>query len=804
VAEQEGFYPWARPASEEIIAMAVNAEPSHGPSSPLPLTSTHWGTYRVEVVDGEVVRLHDFEHDPDPSPIGNGIVDVVDGPTRISGPMVRKSWLENGPGSDNHLRGKEPFVAVSWDRAEELVATELERVKAEYGSQAIYGGSYGWSSAGRFHHAQGQLHRFLNTIGGYTRSVNTYSFAAAEVMVPHVIGHFRAFLYDGPTWPEIAANTELVVAFGGIPVKNGQISQGGLGRHVQRAGVRDAAAAGVSFVNVSPLRSDMIGDAAADWLAVRPNTDVAVMLALAHTLLINDLHDQDFLASHTTGFEVFADYLLGADDGIPKTAAWAGTIADVDPAAITDLALRMARSRTIVSTSWSLSRHDHGEQPYWAGLALASMLGGIGLPGQGFVFGLSAVNGVGGDGMILPVAALPQGRNEVDAFVPVARVADALLHPNTEFTYDGQHRTYPDIKLVWWSGGNPFHHHQDLSRLVRAWQQPDTIIANEWTWNANARHADIVLASTTSLERDDVQVTPREAFLSVMNKVIEPVGDARDDYAIFSGIAARLGAEARFTEGRSAKQWIEHLYEETRSNCQSIGVALPTFDELKQTQWHEVVTPRPPNPWQRFRNGEPLGTPSGKIEIFSETVAAFDLDDCGGHPRWITPREWLGAARSDSPTGSADGEVVYPLHLISNQPRTKLHSQLDHGSVSRAAKIEGREPVAMHPDAARSRNLVDGQTVRIFNGRGSVLAAVTTDDALRTDVVQLSTGAWFDPVEVDGVTWCKHGNPNVLTKDVGTSGLAQGPSAHSCLVEIEAYVGPDLPVTAFEPPEILR
>ena len=153
----------------------------------LPLTSSHWGTYRAKVENGKVSELTGWEHDKDPSPIAPGILDIQHGPTRISAPMIRKSWLEDGPGSNNHLRGVDPFVEVSWDKAERLVADELNRVCKNFGNSSIFGGSYGWASAGRFHHAQSQLHRFLNCIGGYTRSKFTYSFAAAEAMIPHVL-----------------------------------------------------------------------------------------------------------------------------------------------------------------------------------------------------------------------------------------------------------------------------------------------------------------------------------------------------------------------------------------------------------------------------------------------------------------------------------------------------------------------------------------------------------------------------------------------------------------------------------------
>ena len=225
--------------------------------STLPLTSAHWGTYRVRTENGRVKALYGFEADHDVSPIAQGMVDTQDGPTRIDQPMVRKSWLENGRGANTSARGAEAFIAVSWDEAERFVAGELEHVRSEYGNQAIYAGSYGWASAGRFHHAQSQIHRFLNCIGGYTASANTYSFASAEVIVPHVIGDFWGPLSRTTSWPSIIANTELMVAFGGIPLKNGQISPGGVGRHCQSESLAAALQAGVQFVNVSPIRSDL-------------------------------------------------------------------------------------------------------------------------------------------------------------------------------------------------------------------------------------------------------------------------------------------------------------------------------------------------------------------------------------------------------------------------------------------------------------------------------------------------------------------------------------------------------------------
>ncbi|MBL4807816.1 MAG: molybdopterin guanine dinucleotide-containing S/N-oxide reductase [Rhodobacteraceae bacterium] len=761
-----------------------------------PLTSAHWGTYRVRVENGKVMALRGFEVDPDPSPIGNGIVDVLDGPTRIKTPMVRESWLKGGPGSATHLRGDDTFVPVSWDEVEKLVAAELDRVRETFGNQAIYGGSYGWGSAGRFHHAQSQLHRFLNCIGGYTRSVNTYSHAAGEVILPHILGDFAGLMHKQTSWQSIIDATELLVGFGGVPIRNAQISAGGTGRHRTREALIQARDAGMTFVNISPLRGDMDADLGAEWLAPRPGSDVAVMLGLAHTLLVEDLHDSVFLERYTVGFEKFSAYLMGTSDGVEKTADWADDISSLSASSIRDLARRMAKKRTMISVNWALTRQEFGEQPFWAATALAAMIGQIGLPGGGIAYGYGAANSIGLETRDVRYQALPQGNNPVADFIPVARISDMLLTPGAPFDYNGQTANYPDIKLVYWAGGNPFHHHQDLARFKRAWQKPDTVIVHEWCWNTLAKHADIVLPCTTPLERADLMLTPRDPYIVAMQQVISPVGNARNDFDIFAGISRKMGAEQAFTRGYTAEEWIRWIYDQSRKSARKTGIMLPSLKELRAKGWHKVDPPQQPRVMlEKFRNdpeANPLRTPSGKIEIYSTTIAEFGYDDCPGHPTWHEPHEWLG-----------NPDKTHPLHLISNQPKNKLHSQLDHGAVSRAAKINGREPVLMHPDNAATRGISAGGLVRVFNDRGACLAVAVLSEDIRVDVVQISTGAWLDADwQADGTLLCRHGNPNVLTRDQGTSRLAQGPTAHSCLVDIEPYTGTPPPIRAFDPPRI--
>ena len=765
----------------------------------LPLTSSHWGTYRAKVNNGKVTELIGWENDKDPSPIGPGIVDIHDNKTRIDKPMIRKSWIDNGPGTNNNLRGIDPFVAVSWNEAENIVAKELNRVRENFGNSSIFGGSYGWASAGRFHHAQSQLHRFLNCIGGYTRSKFTYSFAAAEAMVPHILGSYRAYLDTCTSWDSIEDNTELFVCFGGVPLKNGQIAQGGTGSHNQKEKLISSAKAGIRFVNLSPLKSDLLDEVKGKWLPLRPNTDVAIMLGLAHTLYKENLYSEIFIEKYTEGFDIFLPYLLGDIDGVVKDANWASEISEISSDEIISLARDMSSKRTMISVSWSLTRQDHGEQPFWAAIMLASMLGQIGLPGGGFGFGYSATNHIGGQFSIIPGAAFPQSDNKIDNFIPVARISDLLLNPGETFHFDGKEYEYPDIKLIYWAGGNPFHHHQDINKLLLAWQKPETIISNEWCWNSLAKYSDIILPCTTPLERQDIMLTPRDPYVISMSKLVEPFKEAKSDFDIFKGIAKKMDVENLFTEGRDEEDWQKWIYQETSVKSKSLkNIDFPSYQEFRKIGWFKVPPPKENTIMLKdFREDPtkfPLSTPSGKIEIYSKTVDSFNYDDCPGHPTWLEPCEWLGSKNKN-----------YPLHLISNQPKNKLHSQMDHGGYSKSFKIKDREPIEMNSVDANSRGINEGDIVKLFNDRGACLAGVNINDNIRPGVVQISTGAWYDPEDSKNLkTICKHGNPNVLTKDKGTSKLGQGPIAHSCLIEVELVKDKISPVTAFDPPVIIR
>ena len=701
--------------------------------------TSHWGAFRVKQENGQLV-LRARERDPDPSPLLKNLAASLNSPARVKRPAIRRGWLEKGPQGSSR-RGREDFVEVDWETAYKLVGAELKRVRAEHGPEALYAGSYGWASAGCFHNAQGHLHRLLNLHGGFVRSINSYSSGCGDVILPWILGNYDQVGQRNVLWSAIVEHTEFVLAFGGMAIKNSNVGGGNVGRHVVRENLAAARKRGARFLLVSPLRDDFSREAEAEWQNIIPGTDAAFMIGLAHTLVAENLHDRAFLDQYCVGFGEFEAYLNGSKDGQVKNAEWSSAICGIPAERIRSIARQIAGRRTLITVSLSLQRSEHGEQPVWMAVTLAAMLGQIGLPGGGFLYAVGALANVAKPMVALPIPKFPKGRNPVETFIPVARIADMLLNPRQPYDYNGQSLRYPDIRLVYWVGGNPFHHHQDLNRLRQAFAKPETIIVHECAWTGTARHADIVLPSTITMEREDLGATSTDPLVSAMHRLSSPYGESRDDYEICAGIAAQLGLENEFTEGRDAHAWLRHIYDEARAVWTQTGFESPDFDSFWEKGELELpVISDDGGRLRAFRNDpakSPLMTPSGKVEIFSSTIAGFNYDDCPGHPVWLPPLEGTGSRMKER----------YPLFLISNQPATRLHSQLDYGAYSQASKIQDREPIRLHPDDAAARGINAGDIVRVFNDRGACLAGAVLSEELSPGVAQLSTGAWYDPDE---------------------------------------------------------
>jgi biotin/methionine sulfoxide reductase len=255
-------------------------------------SSAHWGTFVAEVTDdGQLLDVKPHADDADAAPAIANVADANRSRARVAQPSVRRRWLENGPGADDR-RGDpdDEYAELDWDTALDLAARELDRVRTAYGNQAIFGGSYGWASAGRFHHAQSQLHRFLNRIGGHTTSVDDYSRGASLVTLPHLIGAtaMTDLRIRPVSWADVAEHTDLLVSFGGLRRSNSWVVPGGHNRHVGSGLVRQAGA-NTRIVFLSAQQDDVSSEVDAEWLGIMPGTDTAVILALIHVLIADGL-----------------------------------------------------------------------------------------------------------------------------------------------------------------------------------------------------------------------------------------------------------------------------------------------------------------------------------------------------------------------------------------------------------------------------------------------------------------------------------------------------------------------------------
>ena len=733
------------------------------------VTTSHWGAFNVFVENDKIINTEPFHADPAPPNISQLVPNAVHHSKRVDQPYVRKGWLKKNTTS---ARGNDEYVPLSWEDAIELAANELIRVKNDFGNEAIFGGSYGWASAGRFHHSQSQLHRFLNSIGGYVSSYASYSTGAAQAIIPHVLGlNFHKVTWgEINSWKLIKKHTDNLIIFGGINPKNSQVSMGGSTEHDVSNHFRNFKQLGKNMVSISPQQDDSPKETT--WLPIIPGTDMALMLAIAYVLETEKLANQMFLNTYSSGYELFKKYFLGEDGHSAKTPEWASQQTGINASTIRDLARNMASGRTLICVSWSLQRARYGEHPFWMACVLAAMLGQIGLPGGGVGFGYGAIGNVGKTAKRMQGPLFEQGQNPISDFIPVSRIADMLLNPGGPYNFNGEKRIYPDIKLVYWCGGNPFHHHQDLNRLNNAWQHPETIIVNEPWWTATAQRADIIFPATTQFERSDIGWAKGDPYIFYMPQMIPPVGLAKNDYDIFTALSKKLNCEERFTENQSSEEWIEGIYDKFYRQARSQGINVADLKTLKEKNFERMSIDKDEEdyvPFKAFRDDplkNPLGTPSGKIEIYSEKIAKFNYPEIPGYPIFNKP--FL--------------DPKFPLRLLSPQPHDKLHSQLQVA----AEEISRHAILVMNPQDAEERDISEGDMIKIWNSRGSCLATLKLQKTIIPGVISLATGAWFSPSK-DGLDIS--GNPNVLTADTGTSDLGQGSAAHNIEVEVEKYLG---------------
>lgn len=793
-----------------------------GDGDPSLISASHFGAYRPIIRNDKVEMVKPFEGDEHPTTMINGVMSRVYASDRIQNPCVREGFLKKGYKSDRSKRGKEPFVEVTWEKAYELIAEEMKRVYKTYGHNAIYGGSYGWYCVGSMNNPQSLLGRMLNIAGGYTTRTLTYSTHCIRAITPYITGVDESSAKQ-TSWDNVLKNSSLILMWSADIVNTNQIAWG-VPLHESEKYVKKLKELvknkKIRVITIDPVRNNTSRYLESEQIFINPTTDVAMVLAMCYHLIDKKLYNQKFIKRYTTGFAKLKDYIF--DPKEPKTPEWASKICGVSADQIRELAELCVKERTMIMAGWGFQRAHYGEQPHWAMITLASLIGQIGLDGGGYGFNYH----YSGGGVPTPGAvtsgseasgAMKDKANDFSGFpglagistnttykgewnereneiIPVSRIVDMILNPGKEYKFNGKTKTFPLIKSIYWAGGNPFHHHQDRNRMIKAFDNIESFIVQDCFWTASARMADIVLPATTEIERDDITKAHTNKYIFAMKKAIEPMYNSKNDYDIFCGIIKHFGEEKyqAFTEGRTSRQWIEFFYNTSRDKALKSGLQMPTFQEFWEKGYVEFKAPKEAENFVKMKDfiQDPithrLGTPSGKIELFSKKLNKFNLKDCKGHVSFMEPVEYLGNAKK------------YKLNLITPHPKYRLHSQLDNTSLRDFEEVNDREAIWVNPQDAKKRGIKTGDIVRIFNDRGEILGGVIVTDFVMPGVVRMQEGAWYNP---DSKGLCLHGDVNVLVPDIPSSELACGNQA-TALVEIEKYTKEIPPLDIFRQPKI--
>lgn len=757
-------------------------------------TASHFGAFFAHVQDGKIIDITTQEPDGKTGMM-KAWTDRNNSNSRIRYPYIRKSFLE---GKANHadLRGKEEFVRVSWHKALKLVAKKLKDTPRDN----IYNGTTdGWAHPGLVNYCPTLAGRFFNIVkGGSVNIDGDYSVGAALRTNPDIVGDIEVYSPQ-TTHEQILENTEVYVMWGADLFKTNKIDFA-VPNHKNDEYFLKYKKSNIKFISIDPIKTETAKMFDAECIYIRPNTDVAMMLAMMNYLYETKKYDDDFIKKYTDGFDKFLPYLLGKEDGTPKTPEWAEKITEIPASKIKELADLFSSNRTLIAGNWSLQRAHHGEQAHWGIITLASMLGQIGLPGGGFGFSLHYGGGGQANAGKAGPSGFSQGRNKCKGIIPASRISETLLNPGKEINFMGEKIKLPHIKLMHVAGANTVGHQQDINELLKGLRKLETLIVQEPWWTPTAKMADIVLPATTILERDDISLLSGSYSgdkIYAMRKVVDNPYEAKDDYEIYSLLAKKFGKKKyhKFTEGKSAMEHIKTFYDETDA------VKTTNFDEF----WEKgSVTYQIPNEAYKFiRQGDfradpiknPLKTESGKIQIYSKKFADFKYDDFKGHVTWFEPEEYLGSKNTKT----------YPLHMLSPHPTYRKHSQLDNTWVANMYKVKGREPIRINPSDAKKYGIIHGDLVEVYNARGKLLAGAVVTDDIREGVVAIEEGAWYsceNPLKDNSRD--NSGQPNVLTSSRPTSQMSQSCTANTVLVAIKKAKDVLGPNKAYMMPKIVE
>ena len=685
-------------------------------------------------------------------------------------------------------RGEGRFARISWDEAFDTIADNLKRIKSNYGNEAIYlnycTGTLGGTVAKSWPPAATPIARLMNCWGGYLNHYGDYSTAQIAVSLPYLYGGTWA----GNNCTSDIINTRLIVNFGNNPAET---RMSGAGVVYQLSETRQRSQA--RMIVFDPRLTDSMLSDGDEWVPLRPGTDAALVAGMAWVMITEELVDRAFLDRYTIGYDEdslpasapknasWKSYILGkGPDGMAKTPQWAAQITGVPANKIIQLAREIAATKPCnIMQGWGLQRTANGEQASRAICMLAVMTGNVGIPGGG--------TGAREGSYSMPFAVFPTLSNPVTTSIPMFLWTDAI-HRHSDMTtltdgIRGADRLTQPIKFIWNYAGNCLiNQHSDTNRTHTILQDDklcEMIVVIDNHMTSSARYADILLPDLTAAEQPDFAINGscgNMGYTIFCDTAIAPLYECRSVYDMCTEVAKRLGVEQAFTEGRDQEAWLRHIYAES----QQLNPILQDLDFDIFRQQGIVKQQNPGKPMVQFHTfrqdpeTNPLDTPSGKIEIYSERLAAIADSWTLGKDDVIRPlpeyvSSWEG---HESPTIDK-----YPLQMFGFHYKARTHSTYANVDVLRETNPQ---EVLVNPIDAKARGIKDGDLLKIWNDRGEIRVGAKVTPRIMPGVIAMGQGSWYAP-DRKGVDLgaCM----NTLTTQ-RPSPLAKGNPQHSNLVEI--------------------
>ncbi len=676
-------------------------------------------------------------------------------------------------------RGEGRFRRASWDEALNKVAREMIRIKNEYGPTAILDQSYAGASYGVLHKSdqiEGLLGRFLGMFGCRTNSWSVPSYQGTTTSSRWTFGTI-----DDGNEDDAFAHSKLIIMWGWNPAYT---FHGGNTFYYMRM----AKQAGCKFVVVDPQYTDSAAAYDAWWIPIRPNTDTAMMAGMAHYIFDKNLHDQEFIDRFTQGMDAgtmpewatntpngkenFRDYIFGTYDGIPKTPEWAAKICGVSAEDIKRLAEMYATTKpAALKASWSPGRAAYGEQYNRMAAALQAMTGNIGILG-------GCAEGVGKAWSAKAVAyPYDQYANTWFSSIKSDRWAHIVLnYPNVDRVEAGLwprndelDGVVPNIKAIFWQGSNWFNQLTNINREIEAIKKLELVVCMDSTITTSGLYADVLFPIATHFERHDVALPWYKGHYYIHRpKVIEPLGESKSDFQVFTELAYRIGGEV-FGKGYNPRAdrsyffnpdavdeaYLRAWWDEQVMPGHNIDMS---WEEFKQRGVYKLKFDQPLVAFrEQIEQGKPFQTPSGKIEILSSELAQISdwtRTRYGSHipsiPKWIEHPESLN---------NPEMTKKFPFHLITPHPRWRTHSIFNNCSWLRETYDQ---EITLNASDAKRLGVKTGDQVIVWNDRGKLVVPVYATERCMPGVAIIYEGAWMD-LDENGID--RSGNPDMLTLD---------------------------------------